>query len=211
VPDSLDRIMDTLDSDGATVVTKEINGDVKEMAKRVNGMFNNGNYDTVVALTDNPFAANIAFNKLDGTNAAICASADDASVAKENDANVIIVKGMEESGIAGILERVMKKPGLSGGRPRHARAVDQPKPQKPVAEELEIEGEGREPAAKPALHLNIFKLRLNQPQKQEVHKDSYMLGPKRSGVMGRIKDGLGIIDENPQTKRKGRGDEKDMA
>jgi ribosomal protein L12E/L44/L45/RPP1/RPP2 len=213
VPDSLDSVLDTLDSDGITVMTKEIKGDAKEMARRANEMFTRGKYDMVVALTDNPFAANIAFNKLEGTSAAICESVDDATVAKDNEANVIIIKNPNDPNLSEILGAAMKKPGMfASAKPRPQRVAPvareaQPRPQKPKAvvqkeePQQDEEPEEEEPAPNkgPGFRMpDLFKPKPAQPVEQEQEDEQELDGPKRRGVAGWIKDELGIIDENPQ-------------
>ncbi len=202
IPQGMDNVVTALNTDGATVVTKEINANAKDMAKQAYDLFTNGNFDMIIAITDNSVAANIAFNKFDGTNAAVCETVDDASLAKENDANVIIIRDPESANVPEILEVVSKRSKFKIGNLRQAKVFSRPRPVAPKRQD-QPEEEQVEQSAAPVQQTQGFgflkpKPQQQQPQPRPMPSAPIATGPRREGVMGWLKDELGIIDKPHQ-------------
>lgn len=187
-----------------------------------------GGYDMVVVVTDNPIAANMAFNKLDGANAVVCASVEDAKIAKDNEANIIILKNPEDEALPQMFDVITKRPGmLSSIKPRMTKIAPRPAPAAPEPEEKatkhkaaqqeeaqdqnaqEQQGGIRLPQI-PQVQMPKMPQLFNrqedeeeQPKIQTIEKDSYIEGPRRPGLVGWLKDELGIIDDSEQAAAQG--------
>lgn len=191
--EGVDKLVSVLDSEGVTVVTKEINSDVKDMAKRAYDLFVKGNYDMIVAVPDNSVVANMAFNKFEGASAAVCDSVEEASVAKENDANVIIIKNPDSEELGDILATVTKKAGFHLGKVKlPSRPVMSAQHRPHQEEEMHEEPEPKREHAQPVTHILQPKPQAPRPPVERVQ--NIPAGPSRPGVMGWVKDSLGIID-----------------
>ena len=173
-----------------------------------------GGYDMVVVVTDNPIAANMAFNKLDGANAVVCASVEDAKIAKDNEANIIILKNPEDEALPQMFDVITKRPGmLSSIKPRMPKMAPKPAPAEPEEKASKHKAlQQEEPQEQPMQDQQGGGIRLpkmpqlfnkqeeeEQPRIQTIEKDSYIDGPKRPGLVGWLKDELGIIEDSEQT------------
>lgn len=185
-----DDALENLEIDGATLVTKEVNSGAKELAATAHALYAKGSYDLVVALVDNPIAANLVFNKYDDMPSAVCQDAEDAKNAKDNGVVALVIK---QTGVKQLNDIIATfgKGGLSRLRPRMpsmpraAPAVEQPQPQQ---------------NSKP-FTLKAPKLFDSKPRQQRPPEPETRL-PKRPGIGGWIKDELGIIDEDKTKKEK---------
>lgn len=197
--EGIDKVVSVLDSEGATVVTREMDSDSKEMARRAYDLFVKGGYDMIVAVPDNPVAANIAFNKLEGLSAAVCDSVEDASIAKENDANVLVIKNPDSQDLGNILAAATKKGGFQLGRARQQpRPVVRAQP-KPHQEEDVPNQEPQKQQIKISMPSFLQKPQMQKPAERVRN---IPVGPSRPGVVGWIKDSLGIIDSREDPARK---------
>ncbi len=179
------------------------------MAKRAYETVVKGGYDMVVVVTDNPIAANMAFNKLDGANAVVCASVEDAKIAKDNEANIIILKNPEDEALPQMFDVITKRPGmLSSIKPRMPKmAPAEPEEKASKHKALQQEEQQEQPMQDQqggGIRLPKMPQLFNkqeeeeQPRIQTIEKDSYIDGPRRPGLVGWLKDELGIIEDSEQ-------------
>ena len=192
----LDRAIESLESEGAAIVAKEIKAEPKEVAKLAASMMSRGKYDIIIALTGNPFAANIAFNKSEGTSAAVCASAENVAEAVENGANVIVV-GWDATGrLADMLDAVLES---YGGGKVHRQPAEAVVHEEKVPEERHVQHVHMQPKSGIGALIPRGMFRHHKPKEQE--REEFVQGPKREGIIGAIKDELGIVDVEVHKKK----------
>ena len=167
------------------MVSKEMDSDYAAMASRACGIFSQGAFDLIIAVTDNAVGANIAFNKTEGMVSSVCKTVEDAEEAKDNGANVIVLRQDN----ADELERIIDIFSKGGGFQLRAKIAPKLQP-KPAPQAVQAP----RPQQKKAFGFVAKKPAAPQTEEQQ--------GPKRPGVMGWLKDELGIVDvEKPKPKK----------
>ncbi len=89
-----EKVSDALEGVGASIVEKEVSKDRFE--KAVAEAIKQGKYDMVIAVPEDHIGASMRLNREAGMKAALCASKEDAFLAKKNGANVIIIRRSEK-------------------------------------------------------------------------------------------------------------------
>lgn len=191
-----DQLVESVDFEGATVVSKDVEGDAKALAKAVATSFASGKYDFAVAMTDNTVGANIAFNKYEGIVAMVLHDPEEAKDAKEQGVNVIVLKQGNMKQIEDIVKLFSKGRGLQ----LRIKMPNMPKTQlkAPEAERREAHEKQLVFQRQPIVQKNQVKPILINREYDDSPEPS-----KRPGFRGWIKDSLGIIDvENPKKEKK---------
>lgn len=154
---------------------------MRSLAKYTASLFSSGGYDFAIAVVDNTVAASIALNKYDGITSAVCHDADEARSAKSQDVNVVVIKhgSMEEADA--IVNAFTKGMGIQ-------LKIKLPEVQMPQIRIQKEEAQVQQKQPAPS------KKQPAQPVKQSFYDEPM---PTRPGVMGWIKDSLGIVD-NPE-------------
>jgi hypothetical protein len=178
-----DVVVDAL-GDSVKVVAKEVSISTDAMAAMASELMNAHSYDRLIVLTKDPIRAGIVLNKQEGINAAVCSSIEDLMLANEGGANAIIIKDanaketmdmLGQMGSGSVLQglRNIKLPTLP------AKVRKEPATEERVATRAKIERHAEEPE--------------KEAEGAVDEKEEKQLGQPRSGVVGKIKDYLGII------------------
>jgi hypothetical protein len=186
-----DELTESIDVGSTTIVSKEVGGNAKELARTGATLFANGKYDVIVAVTDNAVGANVSFSQYEGIAAAVCHDVEEARDAKAQGVNTIIIRyGFAHT------EEIVSAFLKGGGLRMNVRMPVARKPQTRRQEEGVEEEEQRLPV----------KMRHEAEKLTREYEEEPQL-PKRPGFKGWIKDSLGIIDvEKPKhNKKKGKG------
>ncbi len=185
VPDDAERYSDALEGTGASIVLKEIDTDTKGLVSAAASAAASGN--TVVVLAEDPMLASMLLNKQKGVDAALCNSEKDILKAKQIDANVIVVGAdfPKPERLAALFTGIQKD---SKPKERQEQTQQREAP-KPAGSGVD-NSLGRIFAKKPDAQ---------RPQKRPEPKveenEPVMPQQARKGMLGRIKDSLGIVDE----------------
>jgi hypothetical protein len=99
---SVDRLVDMVQQ-GNSVVAKESPMTTEGLARSARAALKDGSYDLVVVAAQDPIGAGMLLNKQDGIDAAVCDSAEDAAAAKDNAANVVVIKDVRSDATEDIL------------------------------------------------------------------------------------------------------------
>ncbi len=177
-------------------MAKEIKAEPKEVAKLAASMMSRGKYAIIIALTGNPFAANIAFNKSAGTSAAVCTSAENVAEAVENGANVIVV-GWEATGkLPDMFDAVLESYGAGKVHRHPDGAVVH---EESAAEERHVQHVHVQPKQGIGAFIPQGMFRRHKPKEPDT--EEFVQGPTREGIIGAIKDELGIVDVETHKKK----------
>jgi hypothetical protein len=173
-----DAVVDAL-GDSVKVVAKEVNISTDSMAVMASELMRAHSYDRLIVLTNDAIRAGIVLNKQEGINAAVCASIEDLALANEGGANAIIIKDVNAKETQDMLCQMGSGSVLQGLRNIKLPALPAKAKKEPAAEERS--------AAKARPEKQAEK------KEEEPQEEERQLGPPRSGVVGKIKDYLGII------------------
>lgn len=183
-----DELINSLDMNSVTIVSKEVNADVKAIAKQASGLSVQGRYDLIISIVDNPIGANVALNKYEGLTASVCSDAEDSVNARESGVNVLIVKPEDVQKIGDMIS------AYRNGRGIMAR-IKIPAKQNRIRE-IELPQIAKQPAEMQKKQQKPGPSQLNKEDTEEPQLQS------REGVTGWLKDALGIVDpEKPKTKK----------
>ena len=194
-----DELVGSLEFEGATVVSKDVSGNAKSLAKSIATLFADGKYDFVIAVSDNTVGTNVALNKYEGITASICHDPEEAKSAREEGVNVAVVRQGNIGQVDAIVSAFSKGNGL------------QLKIKMPTIQKLQPRQNVEE---EPAAHERESPVAMQKkPQPKQVaqvrREREEPEPPKRPGLYGWIKDSLGIIDvEKPKPSKKKQDDSK---
>lgn len=168
-----DEFSNAIEGLGANITLKETTSDEKKLSDSVSLAINNSKPDFVLVLANDPIAANVSLNKQRNVTAAICNTQRDIDLAFKNEVNVVIV-GEEVHDPQKFAHMLVGKHQV---HTQKSQAPEKPKPPK-AQETRQIQKEER-----------------NEPKqgREELPDDTNL--PKRPGLLGRLKDSLGIIDK----------------
>ncbi|MCL4365349.1 MAG: RpiB/LacA/LacB family sugar-phosphate isomerase [Candidatus Marsarchaeota archaeon] len=193
---AIDSVVNSLDLEGITVMTKEVAGDSKTLAKQACDLLSSGRFGFIIALPTNPIVANLTFNKYEGITSAVCHDLSDVKSAREENSNVMIVKS--PGGDMGRMISAFVKGGGFGSMKIKLPTItlDEMKPQVQQLQQKvqqQIQQAETPEQKKSPLQLKKFSHSIMEaPVEDQV--------PKRPGISGWIKDSLGIIDTEKQDK-----------
>jgi hypothetical protein len=178
IPGSVDRIVDILQTH-SNIIAKEASMAESTMASMVAEQLKNRSYDQAIVVARDPIQAGILLNKKDGVQAVVCHSIDDVRLAKENGANVIVIRNMSSDSAA---EVIAQAAGMS------ARGIKMPQIRMPesLLPQQQPKQQEKEPQKRGILVSR--KAKKPEPEEEEPRRGSH------SGkMMDKIKDYLGIV------------------
>jgi hypothetical protein len=186
VSGSTDAVVDALGESGR-VVAKEVNLAIDAMAEMASEQMKKHSYDKLLVITKDPMRAGIIMNKQEGINAAVCGSADDVTMANESGANAIIIKDIYSREFQEMMRNVASSGAVLQGFKLNFKLPTMPKKQESEPEEHDKKNDERVSEAR-----NAEKAREKEREREEsLRKDPS--GQPRDGVVGKLKDYLGII------------------
>ncbi|HUB92849.1 MAG TPA: RpiB/LacA/LacB family sugar-phosphate isomerase [Candidatus Saccharimonadales bacterium] len=174
-----ERIVEAFEDTDASIVAKEESDGTEELAEKVSQAIGRRVYEYAVVAVDDQVGATIALNKMGNIRAAVCDSAEDVRLARKNDANVMIVRAS------------MKRFDYLAGAAGQAAKPERDAKQKKVFE-MKKQEEKEEPKEQRKKQQQQEKEEEEEPEDEE--DDDYQKGSGK-GMLGRLKDHLGIIDE----------------
>lgn len=172
VPGSVDNIVDVLDKEGVSVVAKEGDYNLETLAQHVSDYLKQGNFGIVIVVPDDYVGASMLLNKYDHIRAALCSSRNDIEMANRHNVNTIILKSTENLSY------------LINGISKNQRS-EQPTNSQQAAVKTNLK-EVRTKVDKP-IQRNIVEQQENEQQIQRTNT--------KQGIVARLKDSLGIIDD----------------
>ncbi len=167
-----DEFSNAIESLGANITLKETTSDEKKLSDGVALAINSSKPDFVLVLANDPIAVNVSLNKQRNVTAAICNTQRDIDLAFKNEVNVIIV-GEDVHDPQRFAHMLFSK---HQSHPAKPQAPEKPKPIK-VQEVKQVQKEEKK----------------EQPRHEDLPEDINL--PKRPGLLGKLKDSLGIIDK----------------
>ncbi|MDE1828516.1 MAG: RpiB/LacA/LacB family sugar-phosphate isomerase [Candidatus Micrarchaeota archaeon] len=212
VPSGGDEIEEVLDNANVSVISKELLGSIKEIDDEVVRRISSSNANMLIFVTDDPIGAGMRLNKYDGISAATCNTVGDVSAARANGANVIILDN-ERAEKQEIAQALVKGGGGLGKMlqitsvPKKKQFVERPAVEKPIERrERPVEREKqqapiyKEPSAPITINVKLphmpqlFGGKKKVKDKQPEDEEPLPTGKPRPGLLGKIKDELGIVD-----------------
>ncbi|MHB1830492.1 MAG: RpiB/LacA/LacB family sugar-phosphate isomerase [Candidatus Micrarchaeaceae archaeon] len=184
-----DELINSLDMNNVTIVSKEVSADVKSIAKQASSLSSQGRYDLIISIVDNPIGANVALNKYEGLTASVCSDAEDAMDARESGVNVLIVKPENSSNIRDMIAAYRNGKGIMAKIkiPTNQNWIQGNEVQKDAAKQQAV-------IQKKQLKPTPVQLNKEDPEESQLQS--------REGVAGWLKDALGIVDlEKPKAKK----------
>lgn len=169
-----ERIVDALGNKDVSIIAKEESIGLELLSERVSAAMNKGAYEYAIVAVEDHVGATVLLNKSGSIRAAVCDSAEDVRLARKNDVNVMIVRADQKrfdylgSGIA------------QAQKPQERRE----KPEKAF--------ESRKQEEKPR------KQAEQEEDDQDEEEEDYRKSGGKGGIFGRLKDHLGIIDEDEE-------------
>jgi len=208
VPSGGDDIEEVLDNANVSVISKELLGSIKEIDDEVVRRISSSNANMLIFVTDDPIGAGMRLNKYDGISAATCNTVQDVSAARANGANVIILDN--ERADKQEIAQALVKGGAGLGKmlqmtsaPKKKQFVERPvveRPVRPVERERQQAPIYKEPRAPITINVKLphmpqlFGGKKKVKEKQPVEDEPLPTGKPRPGLLGKIKDELGIVD-----------------
>jgi hypothetical protein len=187
VSGSTDAVVDALGESGR-VVAKEVNLALDAMAEMASEQMKKHSYDKLLVVTKDPMRAGIIMNKQEGINAVVCGSAEDVTMANESGANAIIIKDLHSREFQEMMRNVASSGAVLQGIKLNFKLPTVPRKQESEPEERDKKNEERAYEARAA-----EKAREKEEREREESLRKEPSGQPRDGVVGKIKDYLGII------------------
>jgi hypothetical protein len=181
VPGGVDDIVSLLEGQHS-VTAKEAASAPQELAEAAAAQLASGSYAMVVVVAKDPVAVSIALNKKEGVVAAVCNTAEEAQLARRNAANAVVVKEMERGQLDEILSIAISGSGV------FKRIGDMARQQPKAQERLSVKPVPDQKAQKAFAQGGQAKR-----QEREQQGEAQMPQKPRSGVVGKLKDYLGIV------------------
>lgn len=176
VPGGGDDITDALDRANVNVIAKEGKMDVSSVGRNIERLMQESAPNLFVFVTDDSVEAGIDLNKMEGVRAAVCSSYEDVTAAKKHGANVIIVQ-----------DTCTKKPEIAdamvGANQSFGKMFNVVKNNRKRMDDSEQIDVRRTKKAK-SDYDNFDDM---EAVEGELHKN-------RKGIVGKLKDSLGIMD-----------------
>jgi len=183
---SVDKVVDIIQQSN-NVVAKESSMTNDAIARAAQDALSAGSYDLVLVVARDPIGAGMVLNKQGGLEAAVCGSAEDARLAKDNGANVIVIRDVRSDALGDMLAEVSGSSGVSQKirasikMPSFARRQEAEEEEKDV--EVAVAPKARKaPAKKPV-----------EEESGEDEEKLRSLSSQRKDLVGKLKDALGIL------------------
>ena len=185
VSGSVDKIVDVLHKNH-NVVAKESNASVATMASMAAEQLAKGACDQVIMVARDPMAAGVLLNKQEGVVAVVCNSTDDVRLAKDNGANVIVIRNIDADELHEIVVQATGTGGVMG-------SIKVPQIKMPAVKMPDIMPKQQSREEMPAQEPKRQKIVFAKKPKQEVQREDDVRTPNDGTIVGKIKDYLGII------------------
>lgn len=163
------------------VLAKEANMAESTMAGAAAEQLKEKKVDRVIVVARDPIAAGILLNKKEGVEAAVCSSVDDVRLAKDNGANVIIVRDINSGTAHEIIVNAV------GGSLRGFKM-----PQIKVPEVRVSRAPQAQPERTESRHGILGRKKAKRQPEPEEEKEPMRTAHPNS-IVGKIKDYLGIV------------------
>lgn len=173
--DKSELFENALEKHNANITLKEVSTDEKKIADLASEALANKSPDFVLVFVKDPVAANVYLNKQRNINSAVCNSNRDFELAQKNDINVIVV-GDDLDDADGFARMLMS----NGAQ----KMQQKPKTLQPKGELPKPTKEGKKPT---------HEQKQEFEEEEEPNEEDSL--PKRPGIIGHLKDALGIIDK----------------
>ncbi len=180
VPGSVDKIVDVLQS-RHNVIAKEANMAESTIASMASEQLKGKSYDEVIVVARDPIQAGMLLNKKEGVDAVVCSTLDDVRLAKDNGANVIVIRDINS---ASVHEIVAQAAGMS------FRGLKMPEMRMPEVHMPQAQPRQQEREAPRRGILGSRKAKRPEPVEEE---EAPRRGQKSGKIVDKIKDYLGII------------------
>ncbi len=184
---SVDGVVDVVQQ-RHSVVAKESSMTNEAMARTAGEGLEKGQYDAVIVIAKDPIGAGMILNKQEGVEAAVCSSAEDVRMAKDNEANVIVIKDIGSDRLQDILDQIAGTDGVARrlkagiripkAEPKAAQRARQPERETGEGQPEKKQRDRREEAD-------------GEPTEEE--KKLASISGTRKGIAGKLKDALGIL------------------
>ena len=177
-----ERVADVFESSNASVMAREESNDIAGIRDKISGAFSKGIYDYAVVVVEDYISATALLNKSDEITAAVFDSEDDMAFLNGSGVNTLIIKASRKT--LSFLEMLTSANALSGRKPE---ASPKARTEKSVEKNTNTHR---------WLPMHTFSAPTREAAKPR-HPDAEDEPPAagRKGIMGKLKDSLGIIDE----------------
>jgi hypothetical protein len=184
VSGSVDRVVDILQQSNS-VVAKESTMTNEALARAAQAALETGTYDMVMVIAKDPIGAGMLLNKREMIEAAVCGSADDARLAKDNGANVIVIRDAGSDSLGDILKEVSGSAGISQKLRASVKI--------PALAKRQDSGEDEDQDAAPKARKAPARKPAEEEDDSEDEQKLESLSAQRKGIVGKLKDALGIL------------------
>ena len=189
IPGATEKIADILESPDINIMAKEENSDIEGIRDRISYAFSKGTYDYAIVVVDNHIKATAILNKAEGITAAVFDSEEDMGLIEGSGINTIVVKASRKN--PSFISSIISASTHLSNAPESASKIrfEKPSTQQHITPTQ----------SKNHLHISLLN-KDKKPEKQEKpnkaaqEESEVSPGSKRKGVMGKLKDSLGIID-----------------
>ncbi len=179
---AVERVADMFENTNASVMAKEEANDIAGIRDKISAAFSKGIYDYAVVVVEDYISATAILNKSDEITAAVFDSEDDMAFLNGSKVNTLIIKASRKTlTFLGILANVH----ASSGRKSEASSTAK-------AEKL-AEKNTNTHEWFPIHMAHVPSKEISKPKQSAGGDEPPMAG--RKGIMGKLKDSLGIIDE----------------
>lgn len=185
VPGSTDKIADILQNHSNIHSRDMPNVSNATIAQTAGEQLRGRSRDQVIVVARDPIGAGMLLNKQDGVDAAVCGSLDDVKLAKENGANVIVIRDINSNE----LQEIVAQAAGSGGVTHMIKMPQMKMPQIKMPET-------RAPQPMPKQQEREEKRQkivMPKKAKQEAQQEEQTRTHRSNGVVDKIKDYLGIL------------------
>jgi ribose 5-phosphate isomerase RpiB len=190
VPGSTDKIIETLERSN-NIVAKEAGLTTAAIARSVGEEIRKAKYGEVIVIAKDPIGAGMALNKEEGVDAAVCSSVADAQLAKSNGANVFVIRDPNSDELNEILEEISESAGIIRGVKLNVKIPKFIKKQEERGGK-EVQDERKEADRKEMERREKERSDQNATEAEESEENNEKPGG-RAGIVGKLKDYLGII------------------
>ncbi len=172
-----ERFANAIEKLGASITLREVQSDERKLSEISSNAINSSNADYVLVFAEDPVAANVHINKQKNLTSAVCNSARDLHLAKKNNISVIVVGESfdnADSFAKMLVSTTATKPQAEKPKPIHHPLHHEKQAAKPEREQKDS---------------------YEQEYEEYEGEEKEERGPKRPGIIGMLKDSLGIIDK----------------
>lgn len=197
VPDGAEDLVNAFDGSGLTIVSKEVDS-VGRIVEEAQAALDKS-YSAIIVNTDSPAEANIRLNKAQNIRAYTCSNSNDVRAARKGRVNTIILSGHVN---ADLRDAVLSM--LSGGMPQAPMSAPAQRSM-PMRQQPQRQPPPPPKRARPAPEddWSTHAPSGPQPMQDEQYDDQDQQQPMpqmkpRKGLLGKIKDSLGIMDDSQE-------------